>query len=104
MKYLVLALLIVSCTTAPTTPPLDEPTPAIDSLLTKSQRSIDSATVAITKTDNAVVQKVEKTVQKIGKLENEVKELKAENNELKEKLDDAVDDGKPYSGLPVSSY
>jgi cell division protein FtsB len=35
--------------------------------------------------------------------EGEIKQLKAENNELKDKLNDATDNGKPYSGLPVSN-
>jgi predicted RNase H-like nuclease (RuvC/YqgF family) len=36
-------------------------------------------------------------------LQKQVKELKAENNELKVKLNDATDNGKPYSGLPISN-
>ncbi len=105
MRYLVLLLLLISCgqkpnSTIPETTKLDE---KIDSLLIKNQRNLDSASVQLTKSDSTVSQKIDKTVQKISNLETQVKELKAENNELKAKLDDATDDGKPYSGLPVSN-
>lgn len=105
MRYLVLLLLLASCQQKPnsTPPETNNLNETIDSLLTKNQRSLDSASVQLTKSDSAVSQKIEKTVQKITNLENEVKELKEENNELKAKLDDATDDGKPYSGLPVSN-
>lgn len=106
MKYIVLlVLLLASCeqkqTTITTeTSKLNE---TIDSLLIKNQRNLESASIQLTKSDSAVNEKIEKTVQKITNLENEVKELKEENNELKAKLDDATDNGKPYSGLPVSN-
>ena len=75
----------------------------IDSLLIKSQRNIDSATVQLTKSDSTVVEKVDHTVQKIQHLETENKQLKAENNELKDKLGDAIDAGKSYHIRAISN-
>lgn len=105
MRYLVLLLLLISCGHKPNSTTLETTklNETIDSLLIKNQRNLDSASVQLTKSDSAVSQKIDKTVQKISNLETQVKELKAENNELKAKLDDATDDGKPYSGLPVSN-
>jgi len=103
MKYLVLLLILVSCASkqeslSPETLKLNE---TIDSLLIKSQRNIDSASVQLTKTDSAVVEKVEKTVQKIGNLETENKQLKEENNALKTELNTVKSSGKPYKLLPT---
>jgi hypothetical protein len=106
MKYLaILTLVIVGCASPDTTKSIltDEKTSTIDSILIKSQKSIDSANSAISKSDQSITQKIEKTAEKIVKMEGEIKQLKAENNELKDKLDDATDAGKPYSGLPVSN-
>jgi cell shape-determining protein MreC len=105
MKYLVLLLILVSCASkqeqpSPETLKLNE---TIDSLLIKSQRNIDSASVQLTKTDSAVVEKVEKTVQKIGNLETENKQLKEENNELKTELNNTKSSGRPYKLLPTVS-
>lgn len=105
MRYLVLLLLLISCGQKQNSPTLETTklNETIDSLLIKNQKNLDSASVQLTKSDSTVSQKIDKTVQKISNLETQVKELKAENNELKAKLDDATDDGKPYSGLPVSN-
>lgn len=103
MKYLVLLSLLVGCASKqnpinPETKKLDE---AIDSLLIKSQRHIDSATVQLTKTDSVVVEKVEKTIEKIEHLETENKQLKQENAELKAEITDSKSAGKPYKLLPT---
>jgi uncharacterized protein (UPF0335 family) len=105
MKYLVLLSLIIGCTnnqksTKPETTKLDE---TIDSLLNKSQRHIDTATIQLTKTDSVVVEKVEQTVQKIEHLETENKQLKQENAELKAEITDSKSAGKPYKLLPTVS-
>jgi len=104
MKYIVLSLLIIGCTQSSNystneTQKLNE---KVDSLLTKSQRNIDSATVQLTKTDSVVVEKVEKTVEKIQTLETENKQLKTENNALKTKLNTANSPGESFELLPVS--
>lgn len=102
MKYIVLALLLVGCAQAPKQEKskLDE---TVDSLIAQSQRNTDSASIALTKTDSAVVEKVEKTVQKIGNLETENKQLKEENHALKTKLINIKRTSKPYKLLPVSA-
>lgn len=103
MKYLVLLLLLVGCGTKQESVNLETQklNETVDSLLVKSQRSIDSASVQLTKTDSVVVKKVEKTVQKIEHLETEVKQLKEENAELKAELSDTKSAGKPYKLLPT---
>jgi vacuolar-type H+-ATPase subunit I/STV1 len=105
MKYIVLSLLLIGCSQSENnsiteTNKLNE---KIDSLLIKSQRNIDSASVQLTKIDSAVVEKVEKTVQKIGNLETENKQLKEENNELKTELNNTKSSGRPYKLLPTVS-
>ncbi len=103
MKYLVLLLLIIGCGTKQDSITLETQklNEAVDSLLIKSQRNIDSASVQLTKTDSAVVEKVEKTVQKIEHLEIENKQLKEENAELKTELNNSKSSGKPYKLLPT---
>jgi len=106
MKYIVLSLLLIGCSNAAPdstqleTQKLNE---TVDSLIIKSQRNIDSASVQLTKTDSAVVEKVEKTVQKIGNLETENKQLKEENNALKTELNNTKSSGRPYKLLPTVS-
>jgi septal ring factor EnvC (AmiA/AmiB activator) len=102
MRNLILLFLLISCQQKPK-PEQNRLNEKIDSLLIKNQRNLDSASVQLTKSDSAVSQKIDKTVQKISNLETQVKELKEENNELKAQLDDVTDNGKPYSGLPVSN-
>lgn len=103
MKYLItlLAVLLIGCGAHETK--IENNHTELDSILTKSQQHTDIVNGANQKSDSLIGQKVEKTVQKIGQLETQVKELKAENNELKIKLNDATDNGKPYSGLPISN-
>lgn len=105
MKKLLFGLLLVSsCASKESSvPPATAPT-AIDTLLMQTQINQTIATEASRKGDSAVTGKIEKTAQKIQHLETQVTELKKENNELKVKLNDATDNGKPYSGLPVSPY
>jgi peptidoglycan hydrolase CwlO-like protein len=104
MKYVVAlaTLLVVSCTNSETIKTETNESSELDSVLTKSEQNLAIVGGANQKSDSLVTGKVEHTVQKITHLETEVKQLKAENNELKDKLDDATDDGKPYSGLPIS--
>ena len=101
MKKLLVLGLLFSCTSTPTSTPTTDPT-AIDTLLTKVEHNQATAAEASKKGDSAVTGKIEHTAQKIEHLETQVEQLKEENNELKVKLDDATDNGKPYSGLPVS--
>lgn len=105
MKYAIAfaALLLASCTHPETSKTELNESSKLDSILTKSQQNLTIVGGANQKSDSLVTGKVEKTVQKIGHLETQVKELKAENNELKVKLNDATDNGKPYSGLPISN-
>jgi len=105
MKYLVLLSILIGCVSkqeslTPETKKINE---TVDSLLIKSQRNIDSASVQLTKTDSVVVKKVEQTVQKINKLETENKQLKEENNALKTELNNTKRAGKPYRLLPAIS-
>ena len=104
MKYVVLAaLLLASCTQSETSKIELNEHSELDSILTKSQQNLTIVGGANQKSDSLVTGKIEHTVQKIQHLETEVKQLKAENNELKVKLNDATDNGKPYSGLPISN-
>lgn len=104
MKYVVLAaLLLASCAHLETNKAELNESPELDSILTKSQQNLTIVGGANQKSDSLVTGKIEHTVQKIQHLETEVKQLKAENNELKVKLNDATDNGKPYSGLPISN-
>jgi hypothetical protein len=105
MKYIVLALLLIGCSqSSPDSSHLElqKVSDSVDSLIIKNQRNIDSVSVQLTKTDSAVVEKVEQTVQKIGNLETENKQLKDENNALKTELNTVKRSGKPYKLLPVS--
>jgi len=104
MKYIVLSLLLIGCSQSENnsiteTNKLNE---KIDSIIAKSQKNIDSATINLTKSDSIVNQKVEKTVEKIQTLETENKQLKTENNALKTKLNIANDPGESFELLPVS--
>lgn len=101
MKYIVLLLLLMGCTQSPKQEKSKLDT-TVDSLIAQSKRNTDSAAVALTQTDSAVVEKVEKTVQKIGNLETENKQLKEENHALKTELTRVKSNGKPYKLLPVS--
>jgi len=105
MKYIVLCLLLIGCSQAQQDQQLEiqQVTETVDSLIIKSQRNIDSASVQLTKTDSAVVEKVEQTVSKIDKLETENKQLKDENNILKTELNTVKRSTKPYKLLPVST-
>lgn len=104
MKYLFFLLLIIGCSTKQEssleTKKLND---AVDSLISISERNIDSASVKLTESDSAVSRKIDQTVQKIEHLENEVKQLKEENNELKGKLNDADDAGKPFRIRTISN-
>jgi predicted RNase H-like nuclease (RuvC/YqgF family) len=104
MKYIIAIaiLLFIGCTNSETTKIETNETTELDSILTKSQQNLTIVGGANQKSDSLVTGKVEHTVQKISHLETQVQQLKEENNELKDKLDDATDDGKPYSGLPIS--
>lgn len=103
MKYLVLALLLIGCSHAtPDLSNVEKKYSAIDSLINKNQRSIDSAAVKLTQTDSAVSQTIDNTVKKIDHLETENKQLKDENNALKTELNTVKRSGKPYKLLPVS--
>ena len=101
MKKILLVLLVASCTSKPASTPSTDSS-AIDTLLIKVEQNQATAAEASKKGDSAVTGKIEHTAQKIEHLETQVEQLKEENNELKVKLDDATDNGKPYSGLPVS--
>jgi hypothetical protein len=104
MKYIIAMaiLLFIGCTNSETTKIETNETTELDSIIAKSQQNLTAVSGANQKSDSLVTGKVEHTVQKISYLETQVQQLKEENNELKDKLDDATDDGKPYSGLPIS--
>ena len=103
MKYIVLALLLMGCShSAPNFSNIDKSYSAIDSLISKNQRNIDSVSVQLTQTDSVVSQKIDNTVKKIDHLETENKQLKEENNALKTELNNTKRTSKPYRLLPVS--
>jgi hypothetical protein len=105
MKYIIsiAILLFIGCIHSETVKIETNESTQLDSILTKSKENLTIIDGANQKSDSLVTGKVEHTVKKISNLETQVQELKEENHELKVKLDDATDDGEPYSGLPVSS-
>lgn len=102
MRLLLLLIFLVGCS-SPEIKTESNETQAIDSILEQSERSFVTADSVGRESDKFVNSKVTKTVKQISTLKEEVKTLKAENNELKNKLDDAVDAGKPFQLLPVSN-
>ena len=75
----------------------------LDTIIMNSQKNFELTTQMNKQSDSMVSSKVDNTVKKITKMEGEIKQLKQENNELKDKLDDANDDGKPFSIKSISN-
>lgn len=105
ITYLVLILLLVSCSTYKTEN-YDERNnlkTSIDSMIEQSQKGILSADSAIKKSDSTITGKVEKTVEQITALKSENKQLKIENHVLKAQLNDINNSGEYFELLPVSN-
>lgn len=108
MKHLLsigLTLLLIGCGQKATeeTELLNERYENIDSLISQSQKNIESNNQAIQKSDSVLTEKVEATVNKITTLQTENQQLKVENKELKQELKKANDAGEPFELLPVKS-
>ena len=103
MRTLIFLLIILASCSSPEANIQDNETQAVDSIMAQSEKSFVTADSVGRKSDEFINTKVAKTVKQITTLKEEVKTLKEENNELKTKLDDAVDAGKPFQLLPVSS-
>ena len=103
MRFWLLLIFLVGCSSPETNVQNNETSQAVDSIIEQSQRSFVTADSVGRESDQFINSKVTKTVKQISTLKEEVKTLKAENNELKTKLDDAGDVGKPFQLLPVST-
>lgn len=103
MRFWLLLIFLVGCSSPETNVQNNETSQAVDSILEQSQRSFVTADSVGRESDQFINTKVTKTVQQISTLKEEVKTLKAENNELKVKLDSVDDVGKPFQLLPVST-
>lgn len=73
----------------------------VDSILEKSQKSINSIGQSNMKSDSMIIVHVEKAAKKIEVLHNQVQTLKKENNELKAKLSGDYD--RHFKLLPISN-
>ena len=103
MSAILILSLLLSCKSEKKEEPLEMGPNALDSLILNSQKTFEISSEIGKKTDSAVTSKVDHTVKKITKMEGEIKQLKQENNELKDKLDDATDNGKPFSIKSISN-
>lgn len=105
MKYSVLFLLALLGCTSPSETKVEnnEAFKAIDSIIGESQKNLLSLDSTSKRTDSTITGKVDKVVKQISTLKEENTKLKQENEVLKDKLNDAVDVGKPFKLLPVSN-
>lgn len=104
MKYALLLLTLVLGCSSPSETKIeqDETNSTIDSIIGQSQKNLIVLDSTSKRTDSTITGKVEKTVKQISTLKEENTKLKKENEALKDKLDDAIDVGKPFKLLPVS--